>query len=458
MKSLPRAALVAAAAVVAVAVAVGLASLARPAPSPTVDSAQLRSAITTEALSNHLVALQQVADAHGGHRAAGSPGYAASVDLVAARLGQAGYRTWREQFSYERPDFTRATLERTAPSRTTYTVLRDHRPLAFSGAGSASAAVTAVDLNLEGDRSTTSGCEASDFAGFRHGDIALVQRGTCPFAAKVDHAVAAGASAVVVLNQGDEPGRRGLFAGTLGRQAAVPVVATTFELGAEWSAPGTRLVLAVESTLRRVTTENLLAETASGAPDHTVVVGAHLDSVAEGPGINDNATGVAAVLETAVQFAELDVQPRNRVRFAFWGGEEDGLFGSRHHVAQLGEAGRGRISLYLNLDMIGSPRPVPSVYGGAGWPAGSERARAVLTDFLVSQGVTPQVVGFDASDHEPFLAAGIGVGGLFTGADAGADPCYHQACDRVGTIQLDMLGLMADAAAHATLAFAQAPG
>lgn len=457
---LPKPVIAAASAVAVVAVVVGVGLLAGRTPSRPVDSEQLRAAVTTEAVTAHLDALQRIAEAHHGNRAAGTTGYAASVDYVAAKMEEAGYQTRRQQFSYDRPDFTRATLRRVEPLRTDYTVMRDHRPLAYSGAGSVTAAVTAVDVNLGGDRGTTSGCEASDFTGFPEGNIALVQRGTCPFAAKVDNAAAAGASGVVVFNQGDEPGRLGLFSGTLGREGGVPVLATTFELGAEWAAtPGTRLELVVEATVRRVTTENLIADTLVGSAERTVVVGAHLDGVAEGPGINDNASGVAAVLETAVRINELGVQPRNRVRFAFWGAEEDGLHGSEHYVAQLDDAGRRGTALYLNLDMVGSPNPVASVYGGgapgSGWPAGSAAIQTVLTDFLTSQGVPPRAVTFRASDHAPFLAAGIPVGGLFTGADEGADPCYHQACDRVETIDRDMLGLMADAAAHATLTFAQ---
>ena len=443
-------------------VVVAVVLVVRPSPPRPVDSEQLRAAVTTEAVTAHLTALQRIAEAHNGNRAAGTSGYAASLAYVEDKLEQAGYQTQRQQFSYDRPDFTKATLHRTVPTRTDYTVLRDHRPLAFSGAGSVTAPVTPVDLNLVGDRTTTSGCEASDFTGFPRGNIALVQRGTCQFAAKVDNATEAGASGVVVLNQGNDPSRLGVFAGTLGRQARVPVVATTFDLGAEWAAsPTTTLRLAVESTVTRVTTENLIADTPVGAEGRTVVVGAHLDGVAEGPGINDNASGVAAVLETAVRFAELEVQPRNRVRFAFWGAEEDGLLGSEHYVSQLDDATRRGIARYLNLDMVGSPKPVASVYGGgqpgSGWPAGSGAIQTVLTDFLTSQGVNPQVVRFRASDHASFLAAGIPVGGLFTGADDGADPCYHRACDRLETINREMLGLMADAAAHATLTFAQSP-
>lgn len=455
--------MIAAAAVVVLVVAVVGGVLAvRPTQPRPVDSGQLRVAITTQAVLGHLEALQLIADAHDGNRAAGTTGYAASVDYVEARLERAGYQTRRQQFSYDRPDFTRATLRRTMPTRTDYAVMRGHRPLAYSGDGSVTAAVAPVDLNLGGDRTTTSACEASDFSGFPRGNIALVQRGTCEFATKVDHAVAAGASGVIVLNQGDHPSRLGLFAGTLGRQATVPVVATTFELGAEWATtPGTTLTLVVDSTVTRVTTENLIADTPTGAAERTVVVGAHLDGVVEGPGINDNASGVAAVLETAVRFAELGIQPHNRVRFAFWGGEEDGLHGSEHYISQLDDAELRQTALYLNLDMVGSPNPVASVYGGAPgsrWPAGSGAIQTVLTDFLTSQGVTPQVVGFRASDHASFLAAGIPAGGLFTGADDGADPCYHQACDRVETIDRDMLGLMTDTAAHATLTFAQSPG
>ncbi len=463
VRILQRPVVVGAVAAVVLAAGVGLAFALRPAPEPPVDSARLRDAVTQEALVAHLEALQQVADDHGGNRAAGTPGYAASVEYVQDRLEEAGYRTTRQQFSYERPDFTRATLRRTAPAATTYVVGRDHRPLAFSGSGATSARLTAVDVNLEAPGETTSGCEAADFAGFPRGDIALVQRGTCQFAVKVDHAVAAGATAVVVFNQGDDPGRTGLFAGTLGRQAAVPVLATSFELGAEWArTAGTTLMLAVDSTVARVTSENLIAETAAGSPGRTLVVGAHLDGVAEGPGVNDNASGVAAVLETALQFAELRVAPANRVRFAFWGGEEDGLFGSAHYVAQLDAAARSGTAAYLNLDMIASPNPVAAVYSGgggpgAGWPAGSARLQAVLADFLTAQGVAPQTVSFRSSDHASFLEAGIPVGGLFTGADEATDPCYHQACDRVATVDREMLHLMADTAAHATLTLANSP-
>lgn len=159
-----------------------------------------------------------------------------------------------------------------------------------------------------------------------------------------------------------------------------------------------------------ITTWNLLADT-PGSPDRTIVVGAHLDSVAQGAGINDNATCVAAALETAIQMGRLGVQPAHRVRFAFWAAEEDGLYGSTHYVVQ----GDDTTALYLNLDMVGSPNPVPSVYDGDHAPEGSNTIQAVLTDALEEQGTEPEPVWFDISDHHPFVQAGVPVGGLYTG-------------------------------------------
>ena len=203
-----------------------------------------------------------------------------------------------------------------------------------------------------------------------------------------------------------------------------------------------------------VVTQNLFADL-PGRSERTVVVGAHLDGVATGPGINDNGSGVAAVLETALQLAQADVQLDQTVRFAFWGGEEDGLHGSTQYVAGLDDAGRRNLTLYLNLDMVGSPNPTPRVYGGMGRP---HRVERVLSEFLREQGVHPFTASFEGSDHQPFVAAGIPVGGLYTGASEGhtpADPCYHLACDRVDNIDPDMLDLMADALAHGVLTVAR---
>ena len=212
----------------------------------------------------------------------------------------------------------------------------------------------------------------SDFAGFPAGNIALIQRGTCFFRDKVDNAAAAGASAVIVFNQGNvvpDDDRFGLFFGTLDPPvAAIPAVSTTFAIGeALANTAGLQMRVAVDATIKTTTTFNVLADTPGGRADRTVVVGAHLDSVPEGPGINDNGSGSAAILETALQMAELGIAPTNRVRFAFWGGEEDGLIGSDYYVVAAQRPGQLKEhAVNLNFDMVGSPNFVRFVYDGDG--------------------------------------------------------------------------------------------
>ena len=175
--------------------------------------------------------------ANGGNRAAGGPGYAASVEYIEGLLEGAGYTTQRQAFSYDRYDFRSASLQRVSPSAETYTYGTGFLDMTYSGAGDVTAPLTAVDLNLAGDHASTSGCEAADFDGFTAGNIALIQRGTCTFRIKADNAAEAGAAGVIIFNQGNVvPGddRLGLFGGTLDLpRRTIPVVSTSYATGAE---------------------------------------------------------------------------------------------------------------------------------------------------------------------------------------------------------------------------------
>jgi Zn-dependent M28 family amino/carboxypeptidase len=189
------------------------------------------------------------------------------------------------------------------------------------------------------------------------------------------------------------------------------------------------------------------------------VVGAHLDSVLEGPGINDNGSGSSVILEIALQMSELGIEPTNQVRFAFWGAEESGLIGSTHYVNSLSKRQQKDIALYLNFDMVASPNYVRFVYDGDGsgfgikGPTGSGRIEDIFTEFFQSERLASEPTAFDGrSDYQAFINAGIPAGGLFTGAEgvksatqaatyggvAGAayDPCYHQACDSLTPVTM----------------------
>ena len=480
---MPRKLLLLAAAVIALA----LPTLSSTAVGP--DTTALRNAVTVAGVMEHEQALQAIANANGGTRASGTPGYAASVDYVADLLTEAGYEVTIQNFTYDQFILNSSAFQRVSPDPKTYVEGLDgeYSPMDYSGSGDFTAPLAlAGGITIPSPGGSASGCTAADYAGFPAGAIALVQRGTCTFREKAEAAQAAGAVAVIIFNEGnDDPNddRIGVIAGTLDPpQDDIPVIGTSFAVGQELynRITGGQTVtvrVAVDAETVTTATANVLADTPTGREDRTVVVGAHLDSVDEGPGINDNGSGTSTILETALQMAELDIQPVNRVRFAFWGAEEDGLIGSQYYVDHLPKRDLKDIALNLNHDMVGSTNFVRFVYDGDGsafgvdGPSGSGRIEDVFVDYFASQGLATEPTEFDGrSDYDAFINAGIPAGGLFTGAEgiktaaqaavyggtAGVayDPCYHQACDTIANLSSTALDQMSDAIAHSTLVFA----
>ncbi len=446
-----------------------------------IDTAALREAVTVEGVRVHQQAFQDVADANGGVRLAGTSGYDESVAYVAEQMLAAGYQVTSQAFDFVSFDILGpSTLEQTAPGLVTYVEDTDFNVMSQSEPGNVTGLVTAVDLDLGLGNASTSGCEADDFIGFPAGDIALIQRGACTFQLKAENAADAGAIGAIIFNQGNTDDRTGLINATLSADytGGIPVFFATTDLGEEWAATsGLELHMDANVIRELVTTTNVIAETPGGRDDRVVVVGAHLDSVPQGPGIQDNGSGSAAILEIALQMAELDIQPRNKVRFAWWGAEESGLVGSQFYVDNLSARDIKDIALNLNFDMIGSPNFVRFVYDGNGsdtplaGPNGSKNIESVFLDHFGEQGLPTEPTAFDGrSDYGPFIAVGIPAGGLFTGAEgiktdeqaaiyggtAGEqyDPCYHLACDTFDNISLEALDQMSDAVAHAVLTFA----
>jgi len=447
-------------------------------------SEKLRAAVTADGVLDHLEAFEAIGAANGGTRASGTPGFAASRDYVVAQLQAAGYHPDVQQFDF--PFFRELVtpeLDRTAPTATTYTTPTEFATMTYSGSGEVTAPVQAVDVVLPPTPapSSTSGCEAADFAGFTPGNIALLQRGTCTFAVKAQNAEAAGASAAIVFNEG-QPGRTATVAGTLGSPGfGIPVLGTSFALGQEWATtPGTTLHVMTQTESEIRTTWNVFAETATGDPSNVVMIGSHLDSVLAGPGVNDDGSGSASILEVAQQMAK--VRPINKVRFAWWGAEELNLLGSAHYVNGLSAAQLEDIALYLNFDMVASPNYALMVYdgdnsefpvgpGAAEGPPGSAQIEDLFHDYYAGQGLKSAQTAFSGrSDYGPFIAKGIPAGGVFTGAEgvksalqqsafggqAGVayDVCYHQACDTLANVNVQALDYNSDAIAHALLTYA----
>jgi len=434
--------------------------------------AKLQQCVTLAGVRAHQAALQAIADANGGTRAAGTLGYDQSVAYIVDKMTAAGYEVTLNAFPFTYVALP--LLRQISPVTATY----ESGTFTGTGFGNVTAAVTAVDINLVMPRANTSGCEAADFAGFPAGNIALVQRGTCSFATKALNAQAAGASAVIIFNQGNTLERELLIVGTLGGPAVVsiPVVGASFAEGSALAQPGSLAQVRVDAP-QQVTQYNVIAESRAGDPNNVVMAGAHLDSVLRGPGINDNGSGSAAILETAIQMAK--VKPRNKLRFAWWGAEESGLVGSNAYVAGLSAEAKAKIALYLNFDMVGSPNHVFFIYDGdnsdnvgAGpGPAGSAEIEKVFENFFAGRGVPFKGSDFSGrSDYGAFIANGIPAGGLFTGAEgiktaaeaalwggtAGQayDPCYHLRCDTYTNNNDLALDINSDAIAYTVLQFA----
>lgn len=459
------------------------------------NSRKLRNAVTVEGILEHSAAFQRFAQAEGGNRLAGAPGHQRSARYVAERARAAGYDVSLQEFDYNLPRFA-ADFEAPAlsvvggPEFTAgafggvfggdFGSMRSSAPYAID----ITAPVWAIDLALPpGPAPSTSGCEASDYAGVPAGAIIIVQIGSCGLNQKLLLADASGADAVVLINEGQSgrtsPPWSNLDLFDIQGVSATIETGTALANGVLSGSTGLTARFKIDWRPGTHTTQNVVAETPGGDEENVIVVGAHLDSVGTGPGYNDNGSGSSTILEIAEGMAK--VKPRNKVRFIWFSAEEAGLLGSIAYVEGLSEHERSNIAAMLNFDMIGSPNFARFVYDGdlsdspplpSGAPSGSAQIEDLFVDYFAGQGLTTLPTPFDGrSDYGPFLAAGIPAGGLFTGAEgiktdeqaaifggvAGRayDPCYHLSCDSLGNINLTAVDQMSDAAAHVTISLAQ---
>lgn len=441
----------------------------------------------------HQKALQMIADQNNGTRASGTPGYEDTAAYVKRRLMRAGFTVTEQPFTFPLfEELSDPVFEQTAPAAITYVHGDEFSTMQYSGSGDVTAPVGlagGIVLPPTPDPSSTSGCDPADFSGFASGNVALIQRGGCTFEQKAQNAAAAGASAVIIFNEGN-PGRTDAFGGTLVNPQPIPVLSVSFAVGealVNAVSPATNLPVVHVKTDTRTTTQttkNLIADLPGGRPDRVIVVGAHLDSVAEGPGINDNGSGSSMILELALRMKKMHLHTRNKLRFAWWGAEEEGLLGSTHYVGNLTPTELANIAMNLNFDMVASPNYVRMVYDGDGsatpddpddaGPDGSAEIEEVFNTWFGWRRLAVEPTAFDGrSDYGPFIEQGIPAGGLFTGAEAiktaeqaavfggtagePLDACYHQACDTYDNNNETVLRQMTEAAGVTMTYFAFKP-
>lgn len=446
-----------------------------PAPAPAL-GAELAEKVTVDGVYAHLLELQKIADDNDGNRADGSPGYQASVDYIAQLLRDKG-------FEVQTPEFKR-----------------------YSGSEGGKPALTVAGRNYRVDQASfmittppgglraltlrprrPAGCVAADYGTVSvKGAIAVVDDTGCSLVAKHNTALAEGAIGLLVVSQatpqrpnGATPG---LFTQGYYNQLTVPVGIIDPTADAALRRTNSPVTLVLDNRPVMTTSRNVIAQTKSGDSQNVVMVGAHLDSVRSGPGINDNGSGVAGVLETALQLGA-EPQAGNVVRFAFWGSEEISSDGSTNYVRSLTKEQLDDIALYLNFDMIASPNAGYFTDDGdqsaqtgpplADIPEGSAGIERMLAGHLNLAGVRPADVPLGRNtDYAPFLAADIPIGGITTGssqrktevqarlwggkAGEAFDPNYHTARDTIDNVNRDALGIMASTVAFAVGTYAQA--
>jgi Zn-dependent M28 family amino/carboxypeptidase len=434
---------------------------------------ELASKVTIDGMLVHLQKLQEIADANGGNRDDGTPGFTASVDYVAKALRDKG-------FDVQTPEFER--LQTVTPGKPVVTVGGRNYPveqaslLLQTPAGGISGPVLKP--------SKTAGCSAGDYGATPlRGGVAVVDDTGCSIVEKQNAAVAKGAAALVVVSAGGRNGSPpGLFVRGYYENLKIPVAVASTDVGAALRRTGSSVKVVLDGKTAKVMSRNVLAQTKSGSTQNVVMVGAHLDGGFSGPGINDNGSGVAAELETALQLGS-SPNVTNAVRFAFWGAEEQRIGGSLNYVFGLNRDELNDIALYLNFDMLGSPNagyftydgdqsgPASPDVGADDVPIGSAGVERTLAGYLNLAGKRPADMPLAAGvDYSPFLTAGVPIGGVTSGAaqqktNAQArlwggkpgvpfDPNYRSPRDTLAALNRDALGVLGSGVAFAVGTYA----
>ncbi|MEA2484797.1 MAG: hypothetical protein QOC55_2744, partial [Thermoleophilaceae bacterium] len=400
-------------------------------------------------LWDHMKAFQTIADNNPSpadfkpSRNSGEPGYKASADYVLQKMQEAGYDAHLQEYTFTYYAYiSPPTLSEVSPHAHDYALNGEWNPGQSTGEALNARVQPAGGIVIPptATPSSSSGCTGADFNGFTRGSIALIQRGTCNFGVKVLNAQAAGASGVIIFNEGN-PNRTDVFAGSLQDASdtpfvpTIPVAFTSFAIGqdllTQYNA-GTPPVmnLSIRALVQPNAKDwNVIAESKGGDKNHVLVVDAHLDAI-YGAGMLDNASGSATILDIAQKMK--NVNPLNKLRFIWFGGEELGLLGSEYYVNNLSSTDLSHIGYDLDADVTATPnyiigvldpaapdffsRTVPATFPNRVYKA-STVSRDQSVDYFNSIGMNHELLSPNGTDAFSFNEVGIPAGGLLTGQD-----------------------------------------
>jgi len=403
--------------------------------------------ITTADLTNHMQNFWDIAVANPGpdghpSRNSGEPGYKASADYVANLMTEAGYSVKLQPYTFLYFVYkSLPTMSELSPTAQSFVYNEDFTTGQSTGSTTATVQpVGGIVIPPTATSSSTSGCTSADFNSFTAGNIALIQRGGCNFGVKAQNAQLAGASGVIIFNEGN-PGRTGLAGISLvdaaGNQIVptIPVASVAFATGERLyndyrSHNAARVSLSIDAIVDPNRTDwNVIADSKGGDTNHTVVVDAHLDAI-YGAGMLDNASGSATILDIAQMMK--NVNPVNHLRFIWFGGEELGLLGSKFYVSTLNPNDINHIGYDLDADVTATPNYTlgildpagPDLFGGTSTATFPNRvykpsliARDAGVDYLTSQGFNHEFFSPVGTDAFSFNEVGIPASGVLTGQD-----------------------------------------
>ena len=448
------------------------------------DAKEFVSDVPVSRIVHHQYKLQEIARANGDTRTVLSGGYTDSLEYVKSTLRRAGYSPKTIDFNFPFwEESAPAVLNQVTPTPKVYRYGTeedsdspdvDFITLGYSGTGeldNVQVVPTNDIVENPAPGASTSGCEAADYPAAVVGKVALVQRGTCAFVQKAEIAQQVGAAGIIIFNDGATPARQNPTFVLNQVDLHIPAVISSFALGNElYQAIKAGQNVTVDFSAFGQLTDRFLpqvyAETRGGDSDNVLIVGAHLDSVPEGPGINDDGSGTATLLAQAEAMAQRSNARnlRQKIRFMWFGAEEDGLVGSTYYADNLTDAQVKKVDGMLDYDMLASSNYIRMVYDGDGsspgnelfkGPPGSGLIEEIQNSYFASKGQQTKPTPFDGrSDYVGFTDRGIPAGGIFAGAegvktaeeeaiyggDAGSwyDPCYHQLCDDFITLLTGM--------------------
>lgn len=439
---------------------------------PEVDTEKLQADISVDALRERaeaLYAIAQKSEKEYGHptRVIGSPGHWATIGYIKQELNKL-----RDYYTFNVQLFEAIDGQVNAVSL----LIDGKKPKSLLALSLTPPTPDKAPVNGRLVLVKNYGCDVSDFPkNLTEGGIALIERGECAFGAKSINAGKAGAVGAIIYDK-DAP-----LHGTLGEPTGeeVPTVSISTKDAQEYIDKLKKhpkhefeTTLFVDSYVKKIKTVNVIAETIKGDHENVVSLGAHSDSVAEGPGINDDGSGTISLLEVAKQLTKYKVN--NAVRFAWWAAEEEGLLGSYAYAQSLSPKENKKLRLFMDYDMMASPNYEYEVYdaNNKDHPNGSGDLKDLYVNWYKEQGLNYTLVEFDGrSDYVGFIDAGIPAGGIATGAEkvktkkgqeqfggeAGKwfDPCYHQLCDDLSNPSYDAWLVNTKLIAHSVATYAK---